>query len=68
MDYFFYIQILKKNTEEWKWKVNTLFFRTKHHHNDPTEKKGALASHVGIIIIVNNNSNKYFQEKAYALK
>jgi len=23
--------------------VNTLFFRTKHHHNDPTEKKGAIS-------------------------
>ena len=32
------------------------------------KRKVQLASHVGIIITVNNNSNKYFQEKAYALK
>lgn len=68
MDHFFYIQILKKNTEEWKWKVNTLFLELNIIIMIQQKRKVQLASHVGIIITVNNNSNKYFQEKAYALK
>lgn len=68
MDHFFYIQILKKNTEEWKWKVNTLFLELNIIIMIQQKRKVQLASHVGIIITVNNNSNKYFQEKAYDLK